>query len=152
LIRTCLAGALCLLAASGVPGASAPNPSTAAPAATPTAAGAASLLGEAGVDAAAVQLPPETLNPEIDLNELEIRLVPMTRFELATLAARWQGIVKQKSKEIVAAQIAVARADGVGVEQERKRLARLAGERAGSWWIGFCWYWMAWKRRARRKR
>jgi small conductance mechanosensitive channel len=129
--RTCLAGALCLLAASGAPGALAPNPSTAAPAATPTAAGAASLLGEAGVDAAAVQLPPETLNPEIDLNELEIRLVPMTRFELATLAARWQGIVKQKSKEIVAAQIAVARADGVGVEQERKRLARLAGERAG---------------------
>jgi small conductance mechanosensitive channel len=118
-----------LLAASGVLGASVPNPPTAAPAATPTAAGAASLLGEAGVDAAAVQLPPETLNPEIDLNELEIRLVPMTRSELAALAARWQSIVKRKSEEIVAAQITVARSNGVGVEQERDRLARLADER-----------------------
>jgi hypothetical protein len=62
LIRACLAGAFCLLAASGVVGASAPNPPTAAPAAAPTAAGSASLLGEAGVDAAAVQLAPETLN------------------------------------------------------------------------------------------
>lgn len=129
MIRACLAGALCLLAASRVPGASAPNPPTAAPAATPTAPRSVSLLGAAGVDAAAVSLPPETLNPEIDLDELEIRLVPMTRSELAALAARWQGIVKQKSEEIVAAQITVARFNGVGVEQERNRLARLAEER-----------------------
>ena len=86
-------------------------------------------MEQAGVDAAAVQLPPETLNPEIDLNELEIRLVPMTRSELAALAARWQSIVKRKSEEIVAAQITVARSNGVGVEQERNRLARLAEER-----------------------
>jgi len=129
LILTCLAGALCLLAASGVLGASVPNPPTAAPAATPTAAGAASLLGEAGVDAAAVQLPPEPLNPGIDPAELEIRLVPLTRTELAALAVRWQAIVKQKSEEVVTAQIALARSDGASVKQERDRLARLAAER-----------------------
>jgi small conductance mechanosensitive channel len=76
-----------------------------------------------------VQLPPETLNPAIDRAELEIRLVPLTRPELAALALRWQAIVKHKSEELVTAQIAVARADGVGVAQERDRLARLADER-----------------------
>jgi small conductance mechanosensitive channel len=55
----------------------------------------------------------------------------MTRSELAALAARWQSIVKRKSEEIVTVQITVARSNGVGVEQERDRLARLADERRG---------------------
>jgi hypothetical protein len=129
LIRTSLASALCLLAASGVLSASEPDPPTAAPALAATAPNPASLVGAAGVDAVAVRLPPETLNPDIDPAELEIRLVPLTRTELAGLAVRWQAIVKAKSQEVVAAQIALARSDGATVEQDRARLARLADER-----------------------
>jgi small conductance mechanosensitive channel len=116
-------------------GARSPNRGTGG---NPAAAGAASLLGAAGVDAAAVQLPPETLNPEIDLDELEIRLVPMTRSELAALAARWQGIVKQKSEEIVAAQIAVARSDGSALLSRSANAWPGWRTNDGSWWIGFC--------------
>jgi small conductance mechanosensitive channel len=84
--------------------------------------------GVAGRDEAS-PLPPEVLHPEISLEELEIRLVPLTRAELAALAVRWQAIVKAKSQEVVAAQIALARSDGATVEQDRARLARLADER-----------------------
>jgi hypothetical protein len=131
LIRTSLASALCLLAASGVLSASEPIPQPRHRRQPATAPNPASLVGAAGVDAAAVQLPPETLNPEIDLAELEIRLVPMTRSELAALAARWQGIVKRSRRRSSRRRLGLARADGVGVEQERNRLARLADERRG---------------------
>ncbi|MGB5735682.1 MAG: hypothetical protein WBM40_14705, partial [Thiohalocapsa sp.] len=102
---------------------------TAEPASPPTADGSASRAVKHGRDAAAIQLPPETLNAAIEPAELEIRLVPLTRSELAELALRWQAIVKAKSEEVVAAQIALARSDGSAEEQNRSRMAQLAEER-----------------------
>lgn len=80
-------------------------PAFAVAAPVPEVTGGAYPTAEHGVDvAAALQLPPETLNPAIEPAELEIRLVPLTRSELAELALRWQAIVKSKSEEVVAAR------------------------------------------------
>lgn len=121
--------AVLLMPASAVWGEQPLQSGTADPASAPTADGSASRAVKHGRDAAAIQLPPETLNPAIEPAELEIRLVPLTRSELAELALRWQAIVKAKSEEVVAAQIALARSDGNAEEQNRSRMAQLAEER-----------------------
>jgi small conductance mechanosensitive channel len=69
------------------------------------------------------------LDPEIERGELEIRLVPLTRAELAALAARWRAIVKAKSEKVTEAQIALARSEGAAAEQFRSRLDRVTEER-----------------------
>ena len=105
-------------------------PAFAAAEPVPEVTGGASPSAEHGVDeGAAIQLPLETLNPAIEPAELEIRLVPLTRPELTELALRWQAIVKAKSDEVVAAQIALARSDGNAEEQNRTRMAQLVAER-----------------------
>jgi small conductance mechanosensitive channel len=129
LIFACVVAALFLMPASVLWGAQAPQPSTTEPPSAPAVTGSASLTGAHGIDVAAVRLPPEALNPVIAPAELEIRLVPLTRSELAALAVRWQAIVKAKSEEVAAAQIALARSEGKTAEQFRSRLDLLTEER-----------------------
>ena len=52
-------------------------------------------------------LPAVVLDPEIDSQELEYRLVPLTKAELAILTKTWLTIVKSKTEEVMAAQIAI---------------------------------------------
>ena len=74
-------------------------------------------------------LPAELLDPNIGLEELTLRLVPLTREELAALAAEWLAIVKSKTEEVVEAQIEIANSEGDGQEQARELLTRLVEER-----------------------
>ena len=48
-------------------------------------------------------VPTTTANPEIPVKELQYRLVPLTKDELAALAEEWLQIVKAKTEEIIKA-------------------------------------------------
>ncbi|MBW8639945.1 mechanosensitive ion channel family protein [Hoeflea sp. WL0058] len=67
--------------------------------------------------------------PGIDTAELEYRLVPLTKDELAALADEWLAIVKGKTEEVMAAQIAISRTDGEVETAAREKLTELTHER-----------------------
>jgi small conductance mechanosensitive channel len=75
----------------------------------------------------------EILAPDIPLDELALRLTPLTVSELAAAAEAWRGIVKEKTKEVVSAQIAAQAAAQEDQEsaaaEARERLAGLVAER-----------------------
>ncbi|RYH09066.1 mechanosensitive ion channel family protein [Tropicimonas sp. IMCC6043] len=56
-------------------------------------------------------------DPGIDLEELELRLIPLTADELSALAKRWQEIVQEQTTEVIDATIA-ARSSDTGPTQE----------------------------------
>ena len=75
-------------------------------------------------------LPDAVTNPAISLEELEIRLVPLTRDELAALAEVWRDIVKAKTTEAMEDQLAVKAAEGeAAADAARERLIEHAKER-----------------------
>ncbi len=67
--------------------------------------------------------------PGIETAELEYRLVPLTKDELAALAEEWLAIVKGKTEEVMAAQIAISRTDGDVESAAREKLTDLTRER-----------------------
>ncbi len=69
------------------------------------------------------------LEPGIDALELEYRLNPLTRDELATLAGEWLGIVKSKTEEVMAAQIAIYKTSDTIEDAARDKLTELTQER-----------------------
>jgi small conductance mechanosensitive channel len=87
--------------------------------------GAAEAIEDAAESAADDPVDPSSilLDPEIDLTELQHRLVPLTRAELNELASAWLGIVRDKTEEVMAAQIAIDRTEGEIEEQVRTELA-----------------------------
>ena len=74
-------------------------------------------------------LPDAVTNPAISLEELEIRLVPLTRDELAALAEVWRDIVKAKATEAMEEQLAVHAAEGTAADAARERLIERGNER-----------------------
>lgn len=74
-------------------------------------------------------LPDTFTNPAISLEELEIRLVPLTRDELAALAEVWRDIVRTKTTEAMEGQLAVNAAKGAAADAARERLIERATER-----------------------
>ena len=74
-------------------------------------------------------LPDAVTNPAISLEELEIRLVPLTRDELAALAEVWRDIVKTKATEAMEDQLAVKAAEGAAADAARERLIERGTER-----------------------
>ena len=78
-------------------------------------------------------VPEAILSSEIAIDELALRLTPLTVAELAAAAEAWREIVKDKTNEVVAAQIAATRAEGddqqVEAQGARERLAELVAER-----------------------
>ena len=97
----------------------------------------AETIAEAVVDAAVDEnatdpktgLPSEVLDPAIDTTELDYRLVPLTKDELSALAAEWLAIVKDKTTEVMAAQVAIYKTEGDVEEAARKKLTDLAEAR-----------------------
>ncbi|MEM9044354.1 MAG: mechanosensitive ion channel family protein [Pseudomonadota bacterium] len=81
-------------------------------------------------EAAENALPAEVLNPAIELKELEHRLVPLTKSDLAALAAEWLQIVKAKTEEVMEAQIKILRTEGDQAQETREAMAKLAEDRA----------------------
>jgi small conductance mechanosensitive channel len=67
-------------------------------------------------------------NPAISLEELGIRLMPLTRDELAALAEVWRNIVKGKTRETMEDQLAVTAADGAAADVASERLIEHAEE------------------------
>ena len=65
----------------------------------------------------------------IDLRELEHRLVPLTRAELNQLAGQWLEIVRAKTEEVMAAQIAIDRTEDEVEDEVTQRVADLMFER-----------------------
>jgi small conductance mechanosensitive channel len=74
-------------------------------------------------------LPDAVTNPAISLEELEIRLVPLTRDELAALAEVWRDILKTKTIEAMEDQLAVKAAEGAAADAARERLIERGKER-----------------------
>ncbi|MCL5779278.1 mechanosensitive ion channel family protein [Limibaculum sp. FT325] len=97
------------------------------------AASVADAIAEAAVDEnarnAETGVTSEVLDPDIDPTELEHRLVPMTKEELAALTAEWLKIVKTKTEEVMAAQIAIDKTEGTVEDAARARLTELVHSR-----------------------
>ncbi len=74
-------------------------------------------------------LPSKLTEPGIAFEELEVRLVPLTKGELETLAASWLQLVKAKTQEVMEAQVSVFDNEGVVEEAARERLTKLHTER-----------------------
>ena len=74
-------------------------------------------------------LPDAVTNPAISLEELEIRLVPLPRDELAALAEVWRDIVRTKTTEAMEGQLAVNAAKGAAADAARERLVERTTER-----------------------
>lgn len=74
-------------------------------------------------------LPAVVLDPEIDPQELEYRLVPLTKAELAILTKTWLTIVKSKTEEVMAAQIAIYKTNDNIEDAARTKLTELTHER-----------------------
>lgn len=73
--------------------------------------------------------PAAVVDPAIEVDELTLRLVPLTRDELAEVADAWLGIVRDKTQEVVDAQIAARAADGESAQALAARATDLAAER-----------------------
>ena len=71
----------------------------------------------------------EVLNSAIDPQELDLRLIPMTKPELELLAEKWLEIVREKTEEVMSAQIAITRTEGAVEDAARESLTDLALER-----------------------
>ena len=74
-------------------------------------------------------LPVAALNPDIDPQELDFRLVPLTEEELSVLARSWLSIVKKKTEEVMAAQIAIYKTQENVEDAARQKLTELNQER-----------------------
>ena len=74
-------------------------------------------------------LPSEVLDANIPLDELELRLIPLTKTELEALSEVWLGIVRDATEDVMAAQIAIARTQGDVEDAARSNLAELVLER-----------------------
>jgi len=78
-------------------------------------------------------LPPtiaaRVLDPSIELDELRLRLVPLSRDELGAAAAGWFEILKSKTQELIDAQLALAGIDDAGAAAARDRVVGLSAER-----------------------
>ena len=74
-------------------------------------------------------LPAELLNPQISQEELVIRLAPLTKTDLASLAESWLEIVKAKNEEVMQAQLDVINSEKAAKDAARGRVTTLAAER-----------------------
>lgn len=69
-------------------------------------------------------------DPEIPLNELTLRLIPLTADELGELAADWLTIVRASTVQVVDEQIRINRTEASSIEEAaRKRLTEASDNR-----------------------
>ena len=74
-------------------------------------------------------LPAELLNPQISQDELVIRLAPLTKTDLASLAEAWLEFAKAKNEEVMQAQLDVMKSEEAAKDAARGRVTTLATER-----------------------
>lgn len=83
----------------------------------------------AAEEQAEVGLPSKVLQPGIDIEELEHRLVPLTKDELKQLAEEWLTVVKSKTEQVMEAQVRISNSDGDIEDAVREKLTELHTER-----------------------
>jgi len=74
-------------------------------------------------------LPAKVLQPDIEFEELDFRLVPLTKDELKQLAEKWLQLVKAKTEEVMEVQVTLAKTEGGVEDAVRERLTELHAER-----------------------
>ena len=74
-------------------------------------------------------LPERVTAPDVTTEELTLRLVPLTRAELAAAAERWRDLVKARTQAVVDAQIAVNASSGALADAARQNLVQLTALR-----------------------
>lgn len=72
---------------------------------------------------------PSVTDPTVAPEILTLLTVPLTEAELGQAAAAWQGIVKEATAEVVAAQVALTGAAGPEAEAARAQLVEMRAER-----------------------
>ncbi len=75
--------------------------------------------------------PPALDAPDIPLEELQIRLVPLTADELAALALAWQGLARDATQAVVDTQLEIRAQGEAAPEALRDQRLALMEERAG---------------------
>lgn len=86
--------------------------------------------GQDGAKAAVPSVPEDVLVEDISIDELALRLTPLTVTELAATAEAWRDIVKAQTQSVVEAQIAATKAsDEAAATAARATLNQLANER-----------------------
>jgi small conductance mechanosensitive channel len=68
-------------------------------------------------------------DPSIDLEELQLRLIPLTADQLGALAAAWQGRVRAATQAAVDKSLEIRAAEGTDTETMRKKRLALLEER-----------------------
>lgn len=68
-------------------------------------------------------------DPQVKLEDIELRMVPLTMDQLKALAAKWLEIVKSKTEQVVDTQIAVSKSNGTVEDAQREKLTKLYSER-----------------------
>ncbi|ODA65981.1 Small-conductance mechanosensitive channel [Methyloligella halotolerans] len=79
--------------------------------------------------AADPDIPKQLLNPYISSAELKMRLTPLTKDELATVAAKWLDLVKDRTTMVMNEQVELLKAKGDRATASREDLVRLTKER-----------------------
>lgn len=83
-----------------------------------------------GQDAAeTVPNPPVAIDTTVDIEDLELLILPETREELSQTALAWQTVFKDKTKSIIDAKIALRSADEKQAETLREQILKQSEER-----------------------
>lgn len=82
-----------------------------------------------GQDTVGETLPAKVLQPDVEFEELDLRLVPLTKSELRDLAAKWLQHVKAKTEEVMELQVVLATTEGRVEDAVREGLVDLHAER-----------------------
>ncbi len=69
---------------------------------------AAAPADDAAAEEPAPEVPDPLRNPDIPIEELVVRLIPLTAEQLAVLADEWQGIVQSATQEVIDKQLEIA--------------------------------------------
>ncbi len=80
---------------------------------------------------ATVELPSRLADPNIPVEELVLRLIPLTADQLAALADEWLAIVQGVTEDVIDTQIEIRAADGDPAPDVLERLTDLTSLRAG---------------------
>ncbi|MCB1373329.1 MAG: hypothetical protein KDJ78_04005, partial [Rhodobacteraceae bacterium] len=69
-------------------------------------------------------------DPAIPVEELALRLIPLTSDDLAALSEKWLALAKAKTEEVVEQQVLIANAEGNVEDDAREQLSQLNEERS----------------------
>jgi len=91
--------------------------------------GAFFIQGHAQQDERQSEIPAAVVDPSIEVDELRLRLAPLSREELGAVAEAWFGIVQSKTQDVVDAQLTMAEQDEETDQDARDAYMQIVDER-----------------------